>query len=184
MNAHNHYMNPGIGGSVNLGVTVIRSRHSVRKYKSDPIEDKIVKDALDCARLAPTARNEQPWLFGTVRNRETLREIADLTDHGKFIADAPICFTIFGKRDEKYYLEDCSAATMQLILALQAWGVGSCWVAGDKKGYAEAVRKLLNVPEEYTLVSLVPAGYPEEVQIAQKKVLDEVTFFERYEEER
>ena len=55
-----------IGGTVNLGITVIRSRHSVRKYKDTPIEDKIVKDALECARLAPTARNEQPWLFGTI----------------------------------------------------------------------------------------------------------------------
>ena len=47
-----------IGGTVNLGVTVIRSRHSVRKYKDDPVEEKTIKDALDCARLAPTARNE------------------------------------------------------------------------------------------------------------------------------
>ena len=172
-----------IGGTVNLGVTVIRSRHSVRKYKDDPVEEKTIKDALDCARLAPTARNEQPWLFGTVQNRDTLRAIADLTDNARFIADAPICFAVFGKRSAKYYLEDCCAATMQLLLALQAWGVGSCWVAGEKKDYAEDVRILLNVPEEYTLVSLVPAGYPEEIQIAKKKLLDEVTFFERYEEE-
>jgi nitroreductase len=172
-----------IGGAVNLGVTVIRSRHSVRKYKDKPIEEKIIKDALDCARLAPTARNEQPWLFGAIQNRETLQAIADLAENGRFIADAPICFAVFGKKDEKYYLEDCCAATTQLILALQAWGVGSCWVAGEKKDYAEDVRKLLNVPEEYTLVSLVPAGYPEEVDIAKKKILDEVTFFERYEEE-
>ncbi|MDD2473055.1 MULTISPECIES: nitroreductase family protein [unclassified Methanoculleus] len=172
-----------IGGTVNLGVTVIRSRHSVRKYKDSPVEEKIIKDALDCARLAPTAKNEQPWLFGTVRKRETLKAIADLTDNARFIADAPVCFAVFGKRAEKYYLEDCCAATMQLILALQAWGVASCWVAGDKKDYVEDVRTLLNVPEDYTLVSLVPAGYPEEILIAKKKTLDEVTFFERYEEE-
>ena len=172
-----------IGGTVNLGVTVIRSRRSVRKYKDDPVEEKTIKDALDCARLAPTARNEQPWLFGTIQNRETLQAIADLVENARFIADAPICFAVFGKKDAKYYLEDCCAATTQLILALQAWGVGSCWVAGEKKDYIEDVRILLNVPEEYTLVSLVPAGYPEEINIAKKKVLDEVTFFERYEEE-
>jgi nitroreductase len=170
-----------IGGTVNLGITVIRSRHSVRKYKDTPIEEKAIRDALDCARLAPTARNEQPWLFGTIRDSGTLKAIADLTDNGKFIADAPICFAVFGERDAKYYLEDCSAATTQLMLALQAWGVGSCWVAGEKKGYAEEVRRLLNVPDDYTLVSLVPAGYPEEIQIAKKKVLDDVTFFERFE---
>lgn len=171
-----------IGGTMNLGVTVIRSRHSVRKYKSDPIEDKIVTDALDCARLAPTARNEQPWLFGTVKDPETLKKIADLADHGKFIADAQVCFAVFGKRDAKYYLEDCCAATMQLMLALQAWGVGSCWVAGEKKEYADDVRRMLNVPDEYVLVSLIPAGYPAEITISKKKVLDEIVFAERYEE--
>jgi nitroreductase len=182
MSSHHRCMSP-IGGTVNLGVTVIRSRHSVRKYKDSPVEEKIVRDALDCARLAPSARNDQPWLFGTIKDPETKKAIADLTDNGKFIAGAPICFAVFGERNAKYYLEDCSAATVQLILALQAWGVGSCWVAGDKKGYAEDVRKLLNVPEKYTLVSLVPAGYPEEIQIAKKKVIDDVTFFERFEAE-
>ncbi len=172
-----------IGGTVNLAVTVIRSRHSVRNYKDTPVEDKIVKDALDCARLAPTARNEQPWLFGTIRNRDTLREIASLAENARFIADAPICFAVFGQRNAKYYLEDCCAATTQLILALQSWGVGSCWVAGEKKDYAEDVRRLLNVPDGYALVSLLPAGYPEEIDIKKKKILDEVMFFERYEEE-
>jgi len=172
-----------IGGTVNLAVTVIRSRHSVRNYKDTPVEDKIVRGALDCARLAPTARNEQPWLFGAVRDRDLLHKIAGLAENARFIADAPICFAVFGKRNAKYYLEDCCAATTQLILALQSWGVGSCWVAGEKKDYVEDVRRLLNVPDEYTLVSLVPAGYPEEIDIKKKKLLDEVMFFERYEEE-
>ena len=172
-----------IGGTVNLGITVIRSRHSVRKYKDSPVGEKIVRDALDCARLAPTALNEQPWLFGTIQNRDTLQAIAGLAENARFIADAPICFAVFGKRDAKYYLEDCCAATMQIILALQSWGIGTCWVAGEKKDYAEDVRRLLNVPEEYALVALVPAGYPEEIQIKKKKDLDEVAFFERYEEE-
>jgi nitroreductase len=182
MNAHHPSMSP-IGGTMNLGITVIRSRHSVRKYKSDPVEDKIIKDALDCARLAPTARNEQPWLFGTVKDPEILKKIADLTDHGKFITNAQVCFAVFGKRDAKYYLEDCCAATVQLMLGLQAWGVGSCWVAGEKKEYAEDVRKLLNVPDEYALVSLIPAGYPAEITIAKKQILEDISFSERYEEE-
>lgn len=165
---------------MNLGITVIRSRHSVRKYKSDPVEEKIIKDALDCARLAPTARNEQPWLFGTVKDPEMLKKIADLADHGRFIAGAQVCFAVFGKRDATYYLEDCCAATTQLMLGLQAWGVGSCWVAGEKKAYAEDIRKLLNVPDAYTLVSLVPAGYPEEITIAKKELLEDITFEGRY----
>ena len=80
----------------------------------------------------------------------------------------------------KYYLEDGCAATENLILGLHAYGVGTCWVAGDKKEYADAIRKLLNVPEKYTLVSLVPAGYPAEVKIADKKDTKKVVFTDTF----
>jgi len=167
---------------MNVGTTIIKSRHSVRKYKSDPVEENVIRDVLECARQAPTAMNLQPWLFGVVRERSLLEKIAGMTDHGKFIADAAVCFAIFGEKTAKYYLEDCCAATENLIIGLWAYGVGSCWVAGDKKPYAEDIRKLLSVPAEYTLVSLVAAGDPAEVSVQKKKILDDVTFFDTYSE--
>jgi len=170
------------GISMNVGTTIIKSRHSVRKYKPDPIEESAIRDALECACQAPTAMNLQPWLFGVVRDRALLGKIADLTDHGKFIANAAVCFTVFGERKAKYYLEDCCAATENLILGLWAYGIGSCWVAGDKKPYAEDIRKLLSVPDKYTLVSLVPAGYPADVTMQKKKSLDDVIFRDTYSE--
>lgn len=168
---------------MNVGITIIKSRHSVRKYKPDPVEEKVIRDVLECARHAPTAMNLQPWLFGVIRERDLLKKIADLTDHGKFIADAVICLAVFGEKKAKYYLEDCCAATGTLILGLQSYGIGSCWVAGEKKDYAEAVRKLLEVPEGYTLVSLVPAGYPAEIAIQKKKDVDTIAFYGTYKEE-
>lgn len=168
---------------MNLGTTIIKCRHSVRKYKSDPIEENILKDILECARLAPTAMNEQPWLFGVITGKEILAQIADLTDHGKFITDAVACFAVFGEKKAKYYLEDCCAATENIIIALQAYGIGSCWVAGEKKDYAEAVRKALEVPDSYTLVSLVPAGYPEDISLQKKKDIGKLSFFEKYKKE-
>ena len=168
---------------MNVGTTIIKCRHSVREFKPDPVEDRIIRDALECARLAPTANNLQPWLFGVVRDRVLLGDIAERTDHGKFIARAPLCFAVFGEKKAKYYLEDCCAATENLIIALQAYGVGSCWVAGEKKDYAEDVRKLLHVPGQYTLVSLLPAGYPADITIQKKKEQDEVSFIDRYQGE-
>ena len=169
---------------MNVGTTIIKSRHSVRKYKPDPVDEITIRDVLECARHAPTAMNLQPWLFGVVRDRDLLKKIADLTDHGKFIADAAICIAVFGEKKAKYYLEDCCAATETLILGLQSYGVGSCWVAGEKKEYAEAVRKLLDVPGNYTLVSLVPAGFPAEIAIQKKKNLDDITFSDKYKEQQ
>ncbi len=168
---------------MNLGITVIKSRHSVRKFKPTPVDANVIQDALDCARLAPTARNDQPWLFGVITKKETREQIAAYTEHGGFIADAPLCFAIFGEKDATYHLEDCCAATENLIIALQSYGVGSCWVAGARKAYAEPVRVLLGVPDRYTLVSLVAAGFPMDITFTKKKDLDEVSFHENYAEE-
>ncbi|HDQ08707.1 MAG TPA: nitroreductase family protein [Methanoculleus sp.] len=165
---------------MNLGITIIKGRRSVRKYKDTPIPEEAIHHAFDCAKFAPTARNSQPWVFGIVQNRETLAKIAGLATHGKFIKDAPACFAVFGLRDEKFYVEDCCAATENIILALWSYGIGSCWVAGAKMDYAEDIRALLNVPDEYALVSLIPAGYPEEMTIPAKKELDDITFREEY----
>jgi nitroreductase len=165
---------------MNIVTTVIKSRHSVRKFKPDTLDKNAIKDALECAAHAPTAINIQPWLFGVIKDKAMLQKIAECADHGKFIKDCATCFAIFGEKKETYYLEDCCAATENLILALQAYGISSCWVAGDKKQYAESIRKLLNVPETYTLVSLVAAGNPAEVTIAKKKEMKKITFYEKY----
>ena len=161
---------------MNVVTTVIKSRHSVRKFKPDPVGDLVITDALECAARAPTAMNIQPWLFGVIKNKDILSKIAELADYGKFIAECPLCFAVFGEKKQTYYLEDCCAATENLILGLQAHGISSCWVAGDKKPYAETVRKLLRVPDEYTLVSLVAAGNAADMTITQKKEMMKISF--------
>ncbi len=86
------------------------------------------------------------------------RQIATLADYGKFIATCPACVAVFC-RDTKYYLEDGCAATENILLAATALGIQSCWVAGDKKPYGEAIRQLLGVPAGHKLISLLALGY-------------------------
>ena len=169
---------------MNLGATLIKSRRSVRSYTDAPVESEIIHEALECARLAPTAMNLQPWLFGAITDKAILKDIASLTDHGRFIEGAAVCFAIFGEKNAKYYLEDGCAATQNIIICLQGYGIGTCWVAGDKKEYAEPVRKLLQIPEEYRLVSLVAGGYPREITMPTKKTLTEVSFYDTWREEK
>ncbi|WOF16574.1 nitroreductase family protein [Methanoplanus sp. FWC-SCC4] len=168
---------------MNLGLTILKGRRSIRKYKEEEISEEIIQNALDAARLGPTARNQQPWVIGVVKDKETLLQLSEIATYGKFIKDANACFAVFAERDHKFFVEDGSAATMQIILALWAYGVGSCWIAGDKMDYAEEARVLLNVPEKYTLISLIPAGYPAEVTIPSKKELKEISFREKFEAE-
>ena len=68
----------------------LKTRRSVRIYKSEPVPAAIVEEIVDCARLAATARNVQPWEFVVVTKTETRRAIADIVDTGRFIANAPV----------------------------------------------------------------------------------------------
>jgi nitroreductase len=129
--------------------------------------------------LAPTANNVQPWEFVVVTDPELLRRIAVITEYGKFIADAPVCVVVLS-RDTKYYLEDGSAATENILLAARAHGLGSCWVAGDKKPYVTEICRLVAAPRGYKLVSLIPIGYPAESPEKSKRPLSDVLHWEKY----
>jgi nitroreductase len=159
---------------------IIKNRRSVRSFESKPISEEIIRDILDCARLAPNARNVQGWLFGAVTDKNLRKQISELAEYGKFIKNAPVCFAVFYDAKEKYFLEDGCAATVNILLACSAHGIASCWVAGHKKTYVDAIRKLLNVPDSFTLISLIAAGYSNERPSIKKKGLDEVAFFDRY----
>ncbi|CAJ37925.1 nitroreductase family protein [Methanocella arvoryzae] len=161
-------------------IDVIKKRRSIRRFKNQPIPDDVLTEILDCARLAPTAINIQPWLIGCVTDKVQLERLANMADHGRFIKDSAACFAVFCEKGQKYYLEDGCAATMNIITAAAASGIGTCWVAGDKKEYVEAVRTLLEVPDKYTLVSLIAAGYPDEAPEKAKKSLAEVSFRNQY----
>lgn len=158
----------------------IRSRRSIRRFRTEAVPEDVIHDILDCSRLAPTARNVQPWIIGAVTDQELRHRLSDLAEYGRFIRESPVCFCVFTDADEKYYLEDGCAATMNIILAAAAHGLGTCWVAGDKKEYASKVRDLLSVPRDYTLVSLVACGYPDEDPRPHKKPLEEVVFRNKY----
>ncbi|MBA2123332.1 nitroreductase family protein [bacterium Unc6] len=158
---------------------ILKKRKSVRKFKKDPVSKEKIKKIIDCARLAPTAINIQPWEFIVITVPEKIKQIADTTDHGKFISGAPCCIAIFCK-DTKYYLEDGCAATENILLASAELDLGSCWVAGDKKFYAEEIRKILQVPEGYKLISLIPIGHPDEAPNPHKRTLEEVLHWEKW----
>ncbi len=162
---------------------VINTRRSIRSYKNKPIPEEIVEKIIESGSLAATARNIQPWVFIAVTDQKILKHLGDLAENGRFISEAPLCIAVVSS-DTKYYLEDRSAATQNMLLSARALGIASCWVAGDKKPYCQDVLKLLNVPLTFKLVSLVALGYPQkeaEFKKAAKKSVSEILRRERFE---
>lgn len=158
----------------------IRKRHSVRSFSPGAVPAEMIEKIVDAGRLAPTARNLQPWEFVVVTDRETREAIAGVATTGPFIATAPVCVAVFCK-ETKYFLEDGCAATENIIIAARAHGLGHCWVAGDKKPHASEVAALLGVPDGYRLVSLIALGFPDgEPEAPKKRPLSEVLHWEKF----
>jgi nitroreductase len=136
----------------------IRTRRSIREYQDNkPVLREALEKIVQAGASAATARNIQPWEFVAITSKDILNKIASLADNGKFISGSAACIAVFCS-DTKYYLEDGCAATQNMLLAATALGIGSCWVAGDKKPYCRDVAEILNVPPEFKLVSLVSLG--------------------------
>jgi nitroreductase len=160
-------------------IEVLKTRRCIRAYTAEPVARAVIEDIIDCARLAATARNDQPWEFVVVTERAALQGLAALAEFGKFIARAAACVVVLCK-DSTYYLEDGCSASENILLAATAHGLGACWVAGDKKSYADAVRQEVGVPEGYKVVSLISIGHPAESPHKPKRPLAEVLHWEKF----
>lgn len=158
----------------------IAGRYSTREFAQTPVPQDVIERIVDAGRLAPTARNVQPWHFVVVTDAGTRKRIAELADYGKFIAQAPVCACVFCQ-DTKYYLEDGCAATQNMLIAATALGVQSCWVAGDKKPYCGTIAAMLGVPAGHKLVAMVVLGYEaRKGKPTPKRPLAEVLHWERF----
>ena len=160
-------------------LTALRSRRSIRKYEDRPVAREDIETIVDCARLAATGRGVQPWEFVVITDGGMRQQLARLCEYGAFLAEAPVAIIVLCA-DTKYYLEDGCNAMENLLLAATALGLGSCWVAGDKKPYAEEIRRLVGAPEGYRLIATAAVGYAVSVPTPSKRALADVLHWEKF----
>ena len=161
---------------------ILKIRRSVRVFQDKNIPREQLEEIVDAARFAPSARNVQPWEFVVITDKNKLIELANFGQNARFMAQAAACIAVFSV-DTNYFLEDGSAATCNILLAATALGIGSCWIAGDKKPYCPQVNSLLNAPVGLKLVSLIALGYPQEenaFKMAEKRGLKELLHWEKF----
>ncbi len=158
---------------------VLKERRSVRQYLNTPVSKEVLEDIVDCGRLAASGRNVQPWHFVICTDSIRKKRLADITEYGKFIADAPACILVFCE-ETKYEVEDGAAATQNILLAAKAHGLASCWVAGNKKPYAPEIDALFEAPKGIKLFSCIAIGYSSEQPRPSKKSLHQVMHWEKF----
>jgi nitroreductase len=160
-------------------LTAIRKRRSVREYTGDPIPKEDILKILEAGRWAPSGYNRQPWEFVVVTAQETINE---LKIAAQWMENAGVVIAVvLDQAASKFWLEDGSAAVENMLLASTALGYGSCWLQGYTEPREEAFKKLLGVPLEKRLLTLVPIGVPIEWPDREKKSLEEIVHWGKYE---
>ena len=145
----------------------ILARRSIRRYTSEPVEDKLVHDLLEAAMAAPSAGDERPWEFIVLRDRTALYAIPAIHPYAQMAREAQVAIVVCGdlekQKYEGFWVQDCSAATENLLLAVTDAGLGAVWCGIyplDER--VEAFRKLLGTPPHIVPFALVPIGRPAE----------------------
>jgi len=158
---------------------VLRSRRSIRTYAQKPVEKSIIEEIVDCGRLAPTANNDQPWEFVVLTSKEKMASLPPMLGHAEYLANAAFVILVLA-RPTQYAVEDSCAATENLLLAAEAHGIGSCWVAGTQQPYAPKVAAAFGAPADHQLIALCSFGYPAEEVTIEKRTLSSVLHWEKF----
>ncbi len=166
---------------------VIRKRLSVRAYRPDPVPEEILNRILDAGRLAPSAKNLQPWKFIIIRDEKIRQALVPACRNQQFIAQAPVIICACALLEQAWkgmggYWSaaeiDVTIALEHIILAAANEGLGTCWIGAFIE---DEVRKVLEIPAGVKPVALTPLGWPaQESRPRARKELKEIVCYERF----
>ncbi len=167
----------------------ITTRRSIRKFQDKKVDKEKLLKILDAGRLAPNAGNLQDWRFILVLEEDQIKKVADVCLEQIWIETAPLLIIVcgdttkgeahYGERGKKVYtLQNATAATENILLAVHAQGLGGCWIGAFVE---EKLRELLSIPENAIISGIIAIGYPDETPDPQKKLeIENVTYFHKW----
>ncbi len=146
----------------------INIRRSVRQFEDKKVEeDKIIK-ILKAAMQAPSARNQQPWEFIVIEDKERISKLTSFTPHYKFAAKAPLLILVLVKQtdllSEDFVQQDLGACIQNLMLEAVSENLGSTWMGlYPREDRIDFFSKTLNIDKSKVLpFALIGVGYPKE----------------------
>jgi len=145
----------------------ILSRRSIRQYIDKPVPEEVIKELLEAAMSAPSASNEQPWQFVIINDRRILDEIPRFHPYAHMLKEASWAIAVCGDMNleamKGYWVQDCSAATQNILVAAHAMGLGAVWLGVyPREERVKQVQKLLGLPEHVLPLCFIAIGYPAE----------------------
>jgi nitroreductase len=179
---------------------LVKKRRSFRRFKSDPVPKEILEKVLDAARYPPSAGNSQPWEFVVVQDVATKESITQSITSGykkirkadptmywavavqPHLSTAPVLIIVCGDRrlQETYPVhlprevllrQSLAVSIYTLQLAAASFGLATAWATMQTESRETQIRKLLGIPDVYTIDHIVPLGYPDEEKEKSDKAL-------------
>ena len=145
----------------------ILNRRSIRKYKDIKVSDEIVEDLLRAAMAAPSAMNQQPWEFVVLRDKEVMKKITEVHPYSKMLLQADAAIVVCGNQEKEiakgFWVEDCSAAAENILIAAQDKGLGAVWLGVyPAEERPDQISEVLGLPKSVIPLCIIPVGYPDE----------------------
>ena len=147
---------------------VLLKRRSVRKFTEEPVYDEMIEELLHAAMSGPSACNKKPWDFYVITNEEKLEELKGASKFTKFSAKLAIvvCGNLLKAlplQMASYWIQDCSAATENILLRVTDLGLGAVWCGiHPQKKAEERVRTMLDIPKTQIPLNVIFIGHPAE----------------------
>ena len=156
----------------NETLTTILNRKSVREYTNREISSEIMNDLLKAGMAAPSSRDRRPWHFIVISDKQLLDDLGNNLKNASCLKNANKAIVVCGDTllSDNCWELDCSAATQNILLAAESFGLGAVWTAvypyADRE---QVVNDAFQLPENIRTLAIIPLGYPEGEHSAKDK---------------
>jgi len=162
-------------------IEAIKTRRSIRRYRKEPVPEGMLEQILEAGRWAPSAGNSQPWRFIVIKDEKVRTKLAEVATYGKFLADAPLGIAVvIDPEISSHPVEDGAISTQNMLLAAHSLGLGACWIGSYGSAYEENAKRILKIPDDMRLLSIISLGFPMESRRSSRKGLGQLVFIDYY----
>ena len=162
---------------------VLFNRRSKRRYTDKEVGDEKIKKLLEAAMSAPSAHNKQSWEFIVIKDNQTMNKIMEFHDYSKMLKDAPLAIVVCGDKNayKNFWVQDCSAATQNLLLMAENLELGACWLGVyPVEEYYSKLSELLELPDNIIPLNVIAIGYPERKSRRRDRYDEDKVHYEKY----
>ena len=166
---------------INPTLETIFNRTSIRSYSDQKVEKDQIMTLLKAGMSAPSAVNKQPWEFIVIDDKDLMGKIGDEFKNAGMVKKASCAIIVCGDMNltlggdvQEFWVQDCSAATENILLAAHSLGLGAVWCGVyPNKERAENLKNLLSLPEHIVPLNIIPIGVREKEQEPKDKWKEE-----------